>query len=106
MAIATTEVQSFPIPLSWDARHERYNEEDIRPGVEFYLVISSHLQGASFFGAGRQVQYFRTPRRTNLSGEIRIEGWLGTNNDWHNEALGKWRVVKVWKNRFRAERVA
>ncbi len=29
------------------------------------------------------------PGHTNMSGEEKVKGWLGTTNDWNHEALGE-----------------
>lgn len=34
-----------------------------------------------------------TPQRTNMSHEERIEGWLGTTNDWSVQAMGEFETI-------------
>lgn len=38
------------------------------------------------------------PGKTNMSLEIKLDGWLGSTNDISATALGVWKVVRVAKN--------
>jgi len=35
------------------------------------------------------------PSRTNSSGEIRVDGWLGQNNDWTSHAWGQFECIEA-----------
>lgn len=60
----------------------------LEPGIEFYLIKTCHLLNKW----PDCYSFSDKPGRTNSSREERVYGWLGTTNDIHNEALGKYRL--------------
>lgn len=67
-----------------------------QPGEIYCLVAWQNL--APNRGAPRHSTrgaYLTTDPRTNLSHETRWEGYLGTTNDVHEQALGAYRVVSA-----------
>ena len=42
---------------------------------------------------GREILVTSEPGLTNMSGEPRITGWLGTTNNWHRSAHGEYETV-------------
>ena len=41
----------------------------------------------------RQYEIYDQPQRTNMSGEIKINGWLGQTNNINRSALGKFSSI-------------
>lgn len=69
-----------------------------------YYVIESKYVGPN----QDQAQYcdvdtigiYTTPGKTNSSREVRLEGWLGTNNDWAEYAHGEFATLEAAKTRI------
>jgi hypothetical protein len=79
----------------WDGSEE----DDLREG--YYYLICSERDGA----AGRY--YLRTsPGRTNMSGESRTRGWLGTTDNVAQFARGCVQVRRDASGRVRIRPVA
>jgi len=58
---------------------------------KIFLVEDEYI-GPNRASKGQRAHLIRvldTPARTNMSGEARITGWLGTTDDWYREALGE-----------------
>lgn len=45
------------------------------------------------------------PGRTNMSHEIRLDGWLGTTNDIEHTAAGHWQIESATDDTFIAARL-
>lgn len=64
--------------------------ENLQVGQTVYPIRRIHIHN------GEQSVELRTqPGRTNMSHEVRIEGWLGTTDDVEATALGQFVVVSV-----------
>lgn len=62
-----------------------------------YYVIETEYVGPDEKHQGPSGHYFditTEPGRTNQSGEVRIEGWLGTTNDWKEDAHGEFETLE------------
>lgn len=67
----------------------------VKPGTEFYLINVTSTKG---FGKPRSFSIGQPhPGRTNMSGEKRVNGWLGCTDDVDRSADGRWVVRKVLK---------
>ena len=66
----------------------------------FYLISIEYV-GANkldsrghIIGDSETVQLTTTPPKTNMSGEVLVNGWLGTTNDWSHNALGEFKTLE------------
>ncbi len=65
----------------------------------FYLVSSEYVgpnttdSRGDIIGDSETVKITKTPPTTNMSGDILINGWLGTTNDWSSHALGEFETL-------------
>lgn len=69
------------------------SDNNPKVGDEFYLVeltFNNH-------GGEQRLDAHSEPQRKNMSGEICVNGWLGETDNVNKYALGKHRVVKVFK---------
>lgn len=72
-----------------------------------YYVIESKYVGPN----QDQAQYcdvdtigiYTTPGKTNMSREVKLEGWLGTTNDWSEYAHGEYETVEAAEAAIRAK---
>src|SRR5256885_2081753 len=83
-------------PAAEEAGH---NVTACTEGYTMYYVIESKYVGPN----QDQSQYcdvdtigiFTAPGKTNSSREVRLEGWLGTTNDWSEYAHGEYESVEA-----------
>jgi hypothetical protein len=80
-------MKTLTIYGDWQAM-ERIAE--LRPGQVIYPVQHTNIRTGH-----ESISVDTRPGRTNLSGEERTEGWLGTTNDVAAHALGAFEVVSV-----------
>jgi hypothetical protein len=91
-SIAITKGGMPPHTIEWyetqEVAEERFDE---LTSPRWYLIEIKYI-GPNRESKGRRAHMVRVldqPARTNLSGEIRLEGWLGTTDDWDEHALGE-----------------
>ena len=71
----------------------------------FYVVEHEYI-GSNFSSASDAEEILNNetwdilsePPRTNLSKEIRTNGWLGSNNDWSSKAHGEFETIDEARN--------
>lgn len=71
------------------------SKQTIGVGDEFYLI---DVYSSNGFGKPRSYSIAQpVPGRTNMSGEERVDGWLGCTDNVDRTANGKWVVKEVIK---------
>lgn len=62
-----------------------------------YYVLSSEYVGPNLSDRcnSHTVQITTEPGRTNMSNEVRVDGWLGTSNDWAAYAHGEYDSIEA-----------
>lgn len=76
----------------YDRAAHDFDREHASEGSKVYPVQCSHVHRDEVW-----TTISTAPGRTNLSREIKLNGWLGTTNDVSETALGEWTVVSVSK---------
>jgi hypothetical protein len=50
-------------------------------------------------------RFHSKPGRTNMSGEVRVSGWLGNSYGQDAQALGEYRVIAIVGDQLRCEQL-
>lgn len=67
-----------------------------------YYVISREYTGPNNILNSDTIRISTEPARTNLSNEVRTEGWCGTTNDWSTHAHGAYETLDQARTALRS----